>query len=80
MPTSQEGGGRTHHVLFDVLADDALAADLDLDGPEEDAARQGLHLAREGGAEQHTLTVRPHVVDYPHHLKMDTATGITSES
>ena len=59
----------TDHVLFDVEADDAPAADLHLDGLLQDLARQALHGAREGGAEHHRLPVRPHVVDDPHHLR-----------
>jgi hypothetical protein len=48
--------------LCDVFGDDADVALDDLDGIGEDVTGQLLDLLLEGGGEEHTLPVGPHVV------------------
>ena len=59
----------THHILFNLLADDTATSDLYFYWLLEDLPGQSLHLAGKRGREHHRLPVRPDVVNNPVHLK-----------
>ena len=50
------------HVRVGVYGTPARGTHLDLHGLDQHLARQRLHRAREGGAEQHRLAVGPNVL------------------